>query len=208
MHHKRFGELRKVDAAGQSRLDLSPWPGLDADGPGDEAPADLAGQLWICRGDRGRLLLADIGQRATDMPGRFVVAAAMVRHLTDPMLLAELLPADWPGAVTGGVPATLATAMANDAMQLNSWRHYEDLMRVERKGRVTIARPASCNGGQRPDRRGVVRGVRSAGPGRRRVGGQYSGVREPLREPKAFGTPEANRTGRPDGRQNGCCPNL
>jgi phenylacetic acid degradation operon negative regulatory protein len=36
---------------------------------------------------------------ATDVPGRFVVAAAMVRHLlTDPMLPTELLPADWPGA--------------------------------------------------------------------------------------------------------------
>ena len=33
------------------------------------------------------------------MPGRFVMAAAMVRHLlTDPVLPDELLPAQWPGA--------------------------------------------------------------------------------------------------------------
>lgn len=36
---------------------------------------------------------------AQDVPGRFVVAAAIVRHLlTDPVLPAELLPAGWPGA--------------------------------------------------------------------------------------------------------------
>ena len=35
---------------------------------------------------------------ANGIPGRFTVAAAMVRHLlTDPVLPAELLPADWPG---------------------------------------------------------------------------------------------------------------
>jgi phenylacetic acid degradation operon negative regulatory protein len=34
---------------------------------------------------------------ADDIPGRFVVAAAMVRHLlTDPVLPGELLPTDWP----------------------------------------------------------------------------------------------------------------
>ena len=36
---------------------------------------------------------------AADMPGRFAVAAAIVRHLlTDPVLPTELLPGDWPGA--------------------------------------------------------------------------------------------------------------
>jgi phenylacetic acid degradation operon negative regulatory protein len=35
---------------------------------------------------------------ATDIPGRFVTAAAMVRHLlVDPVLPDELLPAHWPG---------------------------------------------------------------------------------------------------------------
>jgi phenylacetic acid degradation operon negative regulatory protein len=36
---------------------------------------------------------------AADVPGRFVAAAAMVRHLlTDPVLPPELLPDGWPGA--------------------------------------------------------------------------------------------------------------
>ena len=36
---------------------------------------------------------------AADIPGQFVTAAAMVRHLlTDPVLPHELLPDDWPGA--------------------------------------------------------------------------------------------------------------
>ena len=36
---------------------------------------------------------------ATDVPGRFVAAAAIVRHLlTDPVLPDELLPDEWPGA--------------------------------------------------------------------------------------------------------------
>jgi phenylacetic acid degradation operon negative regulatory protein len=35
---------------------------------------------------------------AEDIPGRFAVAAAIVRHLlADPVLPAGLLPADWPG---------------------------------------------------------------------------------------------------------------
>jgi phenylacetic acid degradation operon negative regulatory protein len=35
---------------------------------------------------------------AADVPGRFVTAAAMVRHLlTDPVLPVELLPDGWPG---------------------------------------------------------------------------------------------------------------
>jgi phenylacetic acid degradation operon negative regulatory protein len=35
---------------------------------------------------------------AADVPGRFVTAAAMVRHLlTDPVLPDELLPTQWPG---------------------------------------------------------------------------------------------------------------
>jgi phenylacetic acid degradation operon negative regulatory protein len=36
---------------------------------------------------------------AADVPERFVVAAAVVRHLlTDPVLPDELLPEDWPGS--------------------------------------------------------------------------------------------------------------
>jgi phenylacetic acid degradation operon negative regulatory protein len=65
----------------------------------DDDPAGLAAQLWDLPtwardGDR---LLADMAD-AGDVPERFVLAAAIVRHLlTDPVLPAELLPARWPG---------------------------------------------------------------------------------------------------------------
>lgn len=65
----------------------------------DEDPVDLVAQLWDLpawarEGDR---LLAEMAE-AGDVPGRFVVAAAIVRHLlTDPVLPAELLPRRWPG---------------------------------------------------------------------------------------------------------------
>ena len=66
----------------------------------DEDPVELAGALWDLPGwaATGRELLAEMAA-AADVPSRFMVAAAMVRHLlVDPMLPAELLPADWPGA--------------------------------------------------------------------------------------------------------------
>ena len=103
MHHKRFGELREGVWMRPDNLDLE----LDHEvavrvrvlRARDDAPAELAGQLWDLSGwaGTGRSLLGEMNT-ATDVPGRFVVAAAMVRHLlTDPMLPAELLPADWPG---------------------------------------------------------------------------------------------------------------
>jgi len=64
----------------------------------DDAPAELAATLWDLPAwsKTGRRLLRDM-DRATGIPERFGVAAAMVRHLlTDPVLPAELLPADWP----------------------------------------------------------------------------------------------------------------
>jgi phenylacetic acid degradation operon negative regulatory protein len=66
----------------------------------DDYPAELAGLLWdLPEWVRiGRELLDEIAA-ATDIPGRFVAAAAIVRHLlTDPVLPDELLPDDWPGA--------------------------------------------------------------------------------------------------------------
>lgn len=66
----------------------------------DDDPADLARRLWDLPGwaRTGHRLLAEISC-AKDVPGRFEVAAATVRHLlTDPVLPAELLPEDWPGA--------------------------------------------------------------------------------------------------------------
>lgn len=65
----------------------------------DDDPVGLVGQLWDLPGwaREGERLLAEMAE-ATDVPGRFVVAAAIVRHLlTDPVLPAELLPAHWPG---------------------------------------------------------------------------------------------------------------
>ena len=66
----------------------------------DDDPAGLAGRLWdlpgwVRVGDR---LLEEMAA-ASDIPDRFVAAAAIVRHLiTDPVLPDELLPAQWPGA--------------------------------------------------------------------------------------------------------------
>jgi phenylacetic acid degradation operon negative regulatory protein len=65
----------------------------------DDAPAELAGRLWDLSSwaSTGHRLLAEMSL-ASDVPSRFVVAAAMVRHLlTDPVLPTELLPVDWPG---------------------------------------------------------------------------------------------------------------
>jgi phenylacetic acid degradation operon negative regulatory protein len=104
MHHKRFGELREGVWMRPDNLD----PDLDPDVAArvralkarDAAPAELAGELWDLLGwaATGHRLLGEMAT-APDVPARFVVAAAMVRHLlTDPVLPDELLPADWPGA--------------------------------------------------------------------------------------------------------------
>ncbi|MGW0161162.1 PaaX family transcriptional regulator C-terminal domain-containing protein [Mycobacterium sp. NPDC003323] len=65
----------------------------------DADPAGLAAQLWdlpVWARD-GERLLGEMTE-AADVPARFVVAAAIVRHLlTDPVLPAELLPRRWPG---------------------------------------------------------------------------------------------------------------
>jgi phenylacetic acid degradation operon negative regulatory protein len=104
LHDKRFGELREGVWMRPDNLDLQ----LDAEVRArvrivkarDDAPAELAGQLWdLPAWARTGHRLLDEMAAASDIPGRFVVATAMVRHLlTDPMLPAELLPADWPGA--------------------------------------------------------------------------------------------------------------
>jgi len=104
LHNKRFGELREGVWMRPDNLELD----LDSDirarlrvmQTRDDAPAELAGQLWDLPSwaRTGHRLLAEMSA-ATDVPARFVVAAGIVRHLlTDPVLPAELLPADWPGA--------------------------------------------------------------------------------------------------------------
>ena len=104
LHDRRFGELREGVWMRPDNLELE----LESDVAArvrvlrarDDAPAQLTAQLWDLPAwvDTGHRLLDEM-QRASDIPGRFVVAAAMVRHLlNDPMLPAELLPDDWPGA--------------------------------------------------------------------------------------------------------------
>jgi phenylacetic acid degradation operon negative regulatory protein len=104
LHNKRFGELREGVWMRPDNLELDLDPELDARvrvlWARDDAPAELAAQLWDLPtwAHTGRRLLDDMAA-ASDTAGRFVVAAAMVRHLlTDPVLPDELLPADWPGA--------------------------------------------------------------------------------------------------------------
>jgi phenylacetic acid degradation operon negative regulatory protein len=103
MHDKRFGELREGVwmRPDNLRLDLDPDVAARVRTlrARDDAPAELAGELWDLPGwaGTGHRLLGEMAA-ASDIPGRFVAAAAIVRHLlTDPMLPAELLPADWPG---------------------------------------------------------------------------------------------------------------
>lgn len=66
----------------------------------DDDPAELAGRLWDLAGwaTEGRRRLAVLA-RTTDPALRLAAAARLVRHLSeDPLLPAELLPPDWPGA--------------------------------------------------------------------------------------------------------------
>lgn len=126
MHDKRFSELREGVWMRPDNLDLQLTPDVAARvrvlRARDDAPAELAGQLWDLTewAHVGHRLLEELG-RAADMPGRFVVAAAMVRHLNaDPILPEELLPAGWPGAQLRAAYHDFATELAElrDTTQL------------------------------------------------------------------------------------------
>ncbi len=103
LQDKRFAELREGVWMRPDNLDVH----LDDDVRSrlrvlqarDDDPADLARQLWdLPRWAHTGDELLDAMSKAGDVPGRFVVAAAMVRHLlTDPMLPGDLLPSSWPG---------------------------------------------------------------------------------------------------------------
>lgn len=127
LRDKRFGELRE-----------GVW--LRPDNLGDELPtevterarvlcardhdpAELAGRLWDLDGwSRTGHRLLEESSAAGDIPGRFVVAAGMVRHLlTDPVLPDELLPGDWPGT-------RLRAAYADFAAELAGRRGQNDLL--------------------------------------------------------------------------------
>jgi phenylacetic acid degradation operon negative regulatory protein len=103
LQDKRFAELREGIWLRPDNVDIELTPDvLDRVRvlrSRDDDPAELAARLWDLLGWAriGRELLGEIA-RASDIPGRFVAAAGMVRHLlTDPVLPVELLPDDWPG---------------------------------------------------------------------------------------------------------------
>jgi phenylacetic acid degradation operon negative regulatory protein len=103
MQDKRFGELREGVWLRPDNLELELASEVRARvrilQARDDAPAELAEQLWNLRrwARTGHRLLDEMAA-TSDIPGRFMVAAAMVRHLlTDPVLPNELLPDDWPG---------------------------------------------------------------------------------------------------------------
>ena len=100
---RRFGELREgVWLRPDNLADDLPTEVADRVrvlSAHDDDPAELAGRLWNLDGwsITGHRLLGDM-TAATDIPGRFVAAAGMVRHLlTDPVLPVDLLPKSWPG---------------------------------------------------------------------------------------------------------------
>lgn len=117
MYRKRFGELREGVWMRPDNLDLDLEPDV-ADRvrvltARDGSPEQLAAQLWDLPAwaADGRRLLDEMAD-AIDVPGRFVVAAGIVRHLlTDPMLPTELLPDDWPGASLRAVYHDFATEL-------------------------------------------------------------------------------------------------
>lgn len=123
LQHHRFGELRegvwlRPDNLGPDNLGSALPPDVEQRvhrlSARDDDPVALARRLWDLPGwaASGTQLLDEMAA-AADVPARFVAAARMVRLLlADPVLPAELLPAEWPGAAVreayGGFAAELA----------------------------------------------------------------------------------------------------
>jgi phenylacetic acid degradation operon negative regulatory protein len=127
LQEKRFAELREGVWLRPDNLDVELPPEVRDRvrvlQSRDDDPAGLAGQLWDLPGwvRVGRELLDEMAT-ATDVPGRFVGAAGMVRHLlTDPVLPDQLLPAAWPGDA-------LRKAYMNFAAELVARRDDVELM--------------------------------------------------------------------------------
>jgi phenylacetic acid degradation operon negative regulatory protein len=117
LQHKRFGELREGVWMRPDNLGLELHDELRGRvrivHARDDAPAELAGQLWDLPSwaRTGQQLLAEMSS-AADVPARFVFAAAIVRHLlTDPVLPDDLLPTDWPGTRLRAVYNDFATEL-------------------------------------------------------------------------------------------------
>ena len=105
LQHSRFGELREGVWLRPDNLDVALPADVPDTGPGAARPRRRPGRTGragcgTCRaGPRTGDRAARRDGRGRDVPGRFVAAAAMVRHLlTDPVLPDELLPENWPGA--------------------------------------------------------------------------------------------------------------
>ena len=123
---RRFGELREGVWLRPDNLDDTlPEEILDRVRvlhARDDDPAGLAARLWDLPAwsQTGHRLLDEMAA-ATDIPGRFIAAAAVVRHLlSDPVLPEELLPDRWPGD-------PLRAAYQNFAAELSA-RRDEELM--------------------------------------------------------------------------------
>ena len=123
---RRFGELREGVWLRPDNLDDTlPEEILDRVRvlhARDDDPAGLAARLWDLPAwsQTGHRLLDEMAA-ATDIPGRFIAAAAVVRHLlSDPVLPEELLPDRWPGD-------PLRAAYQNFAAELTA-RRDEELM--------------------------------------------------------------------------------
>lgn len=87
----------------------------------DGDQAGLAALLWDLPtwAATGRTLLVQMAE-AEDVPARFVLAAAIVRHLlTDPVLPAALLPDGWPGQSLRRCYAEFAGEMAARSEQMH-----------------------------------------------------------------------------------------
>ncbi|TSB28309.1 PaaX family transcriptional regulator C-terminal domain-containing protein [Streptomyces benahoarensis] len=99
----RLAELREGSWLRPANLDRPRPAAADQctwlTGTPDGDPVALAGKLWDLDGWAARARDLDARLGAADDPAhRFTVAAAAQRHLlTDPLLPADLLPADWPG---------------------------------------------------------------------------------------------------------------
>ncbi len=117
LQQNRFAELREGVWLRPDNVEISMPDEVLARGrmvhAYDDNPAELAAQLWDLRAwvSVGSRLLDDMSA-ASDVPGRFVAAAGMVRHLlTDPVLPDELLPDGWPGAALRNSYAQFATEL-------------------------------------------------------------------------------------------------
>ena len=118
MHDKRFGELREGVWMRPDNLELELAPDVAHRvrvlRARDDAPASSPISCGTCPSGPGTVTVCcDEMAEAADIPARFLVAAATVRHLlTDPTLPAELLPTGWPGARLRAAYHGFATELA------------------------------------------------------------------------------------------------